>query len=131
MANTLQSPKVRAVLDRLFAAAALDDETEARLPQRPTASATTEELAQAWEGIYMPISPEGGALLYSLIRASRPETVVEFGMSYGISTLHLAAGVANELGGALRARDILVVGDRDARLLPRERERDSTTDAGR
>jgi predicted O-methyltransferase YrrM len=83
------------VLDRLFAAAALDDETEARLPHRPTASATTEELAQAWEGIYMPISPEGGSLLYSLIRASRPETVVEFGMSYGISTLHLAAGVAD------------------------------------
>ncbi|MFJ5306626.1 O-methyltransferase [Streptomyces sp. NPDC088350] len=41
----------------------------------------------------MPISAEGGRLLYSLVRATRPATVVEFGMSFGISTLHLAAAV--------------------------------------
>ena len=41
----------------------------------------------------MPISVEAGSLLYSLIRAVRPKTVVEFGMSFGISTLHLAAAV--------------------------------------
>lgn len=43
----------------------------------------------------MPISAQGGELLYSLVRASRPRTVVEFGTSYGISTLYLAAAVAD------------------------------------
>jgi predicted O-methyltransferase YrrM len=44
-------------------------------------------------GIYMPISEPGGRLLYSLVRAARPGLVVEFGTSYGISTLFLAAAV--------------------------------------
>jgi predicted O-methyltransferase YrrM len=34
-------------------------------------------------------SPRAYRLLYALIRASLPETVVEFGMSFGISTIHL------------------------------------------
>ena len=46
-------------------------------------------------GVYMPISAQGGNLLYALIRASRPETVVEFGTSFGISTIYLAAAVAD------------------------------------
>jgi predicted O-methyltransferase YrrM len=37
--------------------------------------------------------PPGGRLLYTLIRASRPATVVEFGTSFGISTIYLAAAV--------------------------------------
>jgi predicted O-methyltransferase YrrM len=41
----------------------------------------------------MPVSADGGRLLYTLIRAVRPKSVVEFGMSFGISTLHLAAAV--------------------------------------
>ncbi len=43
----------------------------------------------------MPVSKDGCRLLYSLVRAIRPKTVVEFGTSYGISTIHLAAGVAD------------------------------------
>jgi predicted O-methyltransferase YrrM len=43
--------------------------------------------------VYMPVSPDAGRLIYSLVRASRPETVVEFGMSLGLSGLHLAAAV--------------------------------------
>ena len=33
----------------------------------------------------MPVSPDAGKLMYSLVRATRPETVVEFGMSSGLS----------------------------------------------
>ena len=47
----------------------------------------------------MPISPEGGRLLYALVRACRPSTVVEFGTSYGISTVHLAAAVHDNGSG--------------------------------
>jgi predicted O-methyltransferase YrrM len=86
----LHSPQVRATLDRLFAAATYDDQQPA-----PPTTGTAQELADARENEYIPISPEGGELLYALVRASRPETVVEFGTSYGISTIYLAAAVTD------------------------------------
>ena len=38
-------------------------------------------------------------LIYSLIRAARPSAVVEFGTSFGISTIHLAAAVRDNEAG--------------------------------
>jgi predicted O-methyltransferase YrrM len=56
---------------------------------------TARERSDALQDIYMPVAPEVGRLLYALVRASRPETVVEFGTSFGISTIHLAAAVTD------------------------------------
>lgn len=102
MPSTLAEPRVDAVLSRLFAQAARDDEVASSLPEDravPTRSArlrlTARERADVLQDIYMPVSPEGGRLLYALARASRPETVVEFGTSFGISTIHLAAAVTD------------------------------------
>jgi predicted O-methyltransferase YrrM len=94
--NSVPSPQVRAVLDRLFAEADRDD---GRTP-RPVAggtleTATAQQRADALAEVYMPVSAAGGSLLYALVRSRRPETVVEFGTSFGISTLHLAAAVAD------------------------------------
>ena len=61
------------IADRLFAAAAFDDETPSRLkPGVSWESASSQERADASETIYMPISARGGNLLYALVRASRP-----------------------------------------------------------
>jgi predicted O-methyltransferase YrrM len=112
MTNTLAAPTVRAVLDRLFAAAAHDDDQPVeRLP--PTAP--VQDRSDALAGIYMPISAPGGNLLYTLIRAARPTTVVEFGTSYGISTIYLAAavrdnGVGHVLSTELSATKIAAAG---------------------
>jgi predicted O-methyltransferase YrrM len=96
MTDTLHDPKVRALLDRLFADAARDDEREViGLTGADHATATAQQHADAMAGHYMPISASGGDLLYALVRASRPETVVEFGTSFAISTTYLAAGVAD------------------------------------
>ncbi len=38
-------------------------------------------------------------MLYSLVRATRPQTVVEFGMSLGLSGIHLAAAVRDNGSG--------------------------------
>jgi predicted O-methyltransferase YrrM len=54
---------------------------------------TAQERADAMSAFYIPVTPEAGRLLYSLVRATRPSTIVEFGMSFGISALHLAAAV--------------------------------------
>src|SRR6202035_2500710 len=47
------------------------------------------------------VSRETGALLYMLARSSRARTIVEFGTSFGISTLHLAAALRDNGGGRL------------------------------
>jgi predicted O-methyltransferase YrrM len=90
MTSTLLDPEVRTLLDHLFAEAVIDDQRPARdIPEGAQAA------ADALADIYMPISEAGGRLLYSLVRAIRPQVVVEFGTSYGISTVHLAAAVAD------------------------------------
>jgi len=45
------------------------------------------------------VSRETGALLYMLARSIGAKTIVEFGTSFGISTLHLAAAVRDNGGG--------------------------------
>jgi predicted O-methyltransferase YrrM len=57
------------------------------------ANASAQERADALSEIYMPVTPDAGRLLYTLVRASRPSTIVEFGMSLGISAIHLASAV--------------------------------------
>ena len=94
--STLHDPRVAQALTRMFATAEQDDAAyERALAHRPQGYNDTDaqEHADALSEIYMPISADAGRLLYTLIRAVKPKTVVEFGMSYGISTLHLAAAV--------------------------------------
>lgn len=47
------------------------------------------------------VSRETGTLLYMLARGCRTRTIVEFGTSFGISTLHLAAALRDNGGGRL------------------------------
>lgn len=94
--STLRDPRVAEALRRMFALAQQDDAAfERALARRPEGFADTDsqQRADAWSEIYMPISADAGRLLYTFIRAVKPAIVVEFGMSYGISTLHLAAAV--------------------------------------
>src|SRR6185369_8038650 len=49
----------------------------------------------------LPISRETGTLLYMLARSGRAKTIVEYGTSFGISTLHLAAALRDNGGGRL------------------------------
>jgi predicted O-methyltransferase YrrM len=90
LTDTLADPRVETALSRMFALAAHDEDAA---PVSGFAAKTAQERADATAGIYMPISATGGQLLYNLVRAVRPATVVEFGMSFGISALYLAAAV--------------------------------------
>jgi len=97
MTNTLAAPRLDAVLSRMFAAAARDGD---HVPAPPSGRASWDassalERADAYQDIYIPISAEAGKLLYALVRAIRPDTVVEFGTSFGISTIYLAAAVTD------------------------------------
>jgi predicted O-methyltransferase YrrM len=113
MANSLASPALTALLSKLFAAADGDDEHAPPVPAGLSswAQAPAAEQADAFQDCYIPISAEGGKLLYALARSARPETVVEFGTSFGISTIYLAAAVADNgtghvFGTELSARKV-------------------------
>jgi predicted O-methyltransferase YrrM len=64
-------------------------------------SRTAQERADSMSNFFIPVTPEAGRLLYSLVRATRPATIVEFGMSFGISALHLASALRDNGTGRL------------------------------
>ena len=101
MTTTLQDARVASALDRMYTES---NEQFAQLRERSgdfegLASASAQERADALSDFYLPVTPEAGRLLYSLVRAARPATVVEFGMSLGISAIHLASAVRDNGGG--------------------------------
>lgn len=51
--------------------------------------------------LWLPVSRDAGTLLHMLARSCRAHTIVEFGTSFGISTLHLAAALRDNGGGRL------------------------------
>jgi predicted O-methyltransferase YrrM len=99
MATTLQDHRVAEALDRMYA------ESREQMPQlrgirdEMSPTRTAQERADSMSAFYIPVTPEAGRLLYSLVRATRPATIVEFGMSFGISALHLASAVRDNGSG--------------------------------
>ncbi len=105
--TTLTSSRVASLLDRLFAEAdATDRDIQDQLAALAPAERTrlmgdyTALYARAKEN-YLAVSRATGSLLYLLARSSRAKSIVEFGTSFGVSTLHLAAALADNGGGRL------------------------------
>jgi len=61
---------------------------------------------EAMKDFFIPVSPEQGQLLYLTARALDARTVVEFGTSFGISTIYLAAAVKDNGGGRVYGSEI-------------------------
>ncbi|MEU6138813.1 class I SAM-dependent methyltransferase [Streptomyces sp. NPDC047081] len=61
--------------------------------------------AAAARKAHLAITPETGELLYLLARLREARTIVEFGTSFGVSTLHLAAALRDNGGGRLIATE--------------------------
>jgi predicted O-methyltransferase YrrM len=128
--TTLTTVPLAPLLDRLFAeadaasaetdsaVADLSAEEQARLMRSKT---DYRDFYGRMKDLPLAISRETGALLYMLARSCGARTIVEFGTSFGISTLHLAAALRDNGGGRLitsefepskvaRARDNLTAG---------------------
>lgn len=99
MTTTLQDPRVAATLERMYAES--KNQMSLLRERRGTFDRpmTARERAEAMSEFYIPVTPEAGRLLYSLVRATRPATIVEFGMSFGISAVHLAAAARDNGAG--------------------------------
>ena len=108
--TTLTSAPVGPLLDRLFtqadAAHPMNDPAFAsissaeRLRLMRSKTDYREFYAQLKE-YALPVSRDTGRLLYMLTRAIGARTIVEFGTSFGLSTLHLAAALRDNGGGRL------------------------------
>jgi len=108
MTNTLGSEPLAPLLNRLFDAAAavspltvpaisgLSSDERAELMRSKTGYL---ELYGQLKDLPLAVSRETGTLLYMLARGTRARTIVEYGTSFGISTLYLAAALRDNGGG--------------------------------
>jgi len=128
--TALTTAPLAPLLDRLFEEAAasrkdvdaafadLSDAAQMELMRSKTGY---RDLYGRLKNVPLPVSRTTGTLLYMLARSCGARTIVEFGTSFGISTLHLAAALRDNGGGRLittefepskaaRARDHLAAG---------------------
>jgi len=107
--NTLITPPLAPLLDRLFAEDAAA--SPAKDPSLADLFQERERLMRSKTGYLdfygrlkdfpLAVSRATAALLYMLARSAGARTIVEFGTSFGISTLHLAAALRDNGGGRL------------------------------
>src|SRR5262249_24319662 len=127
--TTLTQPALSSLIDRLFAEA--DATEDARWPAEADDRADYRQYYGQLKDQPLPVSRATGKLLYILARSICARNVVEFGTSFGISTLHLAAALRDNGGGRLigsefepskikRARDNLAAGSLSGRVEIRE-----------
>jgi predicted O-methyltransferase YrrM len=108
--TTLTTNPVASLLERLFeeadavriadipALAELSKDEQERLMRSKTEYLN---LYHRLKDVPLPVSRQTGALLYMLARGCGARNIVEFGTSFGISTLHLAAALRDNGGGRL------------------------------
>jgi predicted O-methyltransferase YrrM len=109
--NTLTTEPVASLVARLFADARSADANLSQQLRSSSASEDWQDLMHSttqyrefyghMSSFYLAVSPETARLLYMLARSMRARSIVEFGTSFGISTLHLAAALRDNGGGRL------------------------------
>jgi predicted O-methyltransferase YrrM len=108
--TTLTTNPVASVLQRLFDEAdaarphtrqAVADLSDAEQDRLMTSKVDYAELYGRFREVPLAVSRETGALLYMLARSTGARAIVEFGTSFGTSTLHLAAALNDNGGGKL------------------------------
>jgi predicted O-methyltransferase YrrM len=106
--TTLTDTPLAPLLDRLFASADRSASIPAFAELSPDELARLMRSKTDYRDFYgrlkdapLAVSRETGTLLYMLARGCRARRIVEFGTSFGISTLHLAAALRDNGGGRL------------------------------
>jgi predicted O-methyltransferase YrrM len=96
------------VIEKLFAEAEANEATvRAQMNDIPpderarmrTSTTDYKTLYTLMKDAALAVSRETATLLYMLARTTRAQSIVEFGTSFGISTLHLAAAIRDNGGG--------------------------------
>jgi predicted O-methyltransferase YrrM len=112
MTSSLHDSRVQRVLDALHAESTIVDPPLLAQAEGKDVGEMTALLDQAFIGV----SPEAGRFLYALVRGCAPGTAVEFGTSFGISTIYMAAAVRD------RGTGVVITTERHAGKAARARE---------
>jgi predicted O-methyltransferase YrrM len=108
--NAITAPRLIGMIDRLLAEGERDFDTmpafftEMSEEDRSRLMSSTTEYRTLYAALgdkALAVSRETGILLYMLARATHARSIVEFGTSFGVSTLHLAAALRDNGGGRL------------------------------
>lgn len=98
--STMTSDRVTRVLKNLYEDAVRSRQQHPRYPARKLGAGVDPlDFYRERTTAYMAIERDFGHLLYSLGRTSRARNIVEFGTSFGISTIYLACAVKDNGGG--------------------------------
>jgi predicted O-methyltransferase YrrM len=102
MKASIYDPQVRRVLE------AMHSESESVDPPllAQAKGKDGDERAALLEKAFIPVDPDAGRLLYTLVRGAAPGTVVEFGTSFGLSTIYMAAAVRDRGDGVVVTTEI-------------------------
>lgn len=106
-ASSLVGPPVAGLLDRLHRSARADLLRILRVAPLVVPDffglrkVDDGRLSRHMRATYLPVSRSQGQMLYLLARAANARRVVEFGTSFGVSTLYLAAAVKDNGGGVV------------------------------
>lgn len=94
MKSSLTNSQVTELLETLYSDAAQNDPLVHEAARKAGLDAGSEvDFYRAMRKAYMPVGRAFGNLLYALARSARARTVVEFGTSFGISTVFLASAI--------------------------------------
>lgn len=100
MKSWITTPQVTELLASLYADAAINDPLARKEAEESGALKNPDApFFKVMRKAYMAIGPEFGHLLYSLARATKAKTIVEFGTSFGVSTIYLASAIRDNGGG--------------------------------
>ena len=102
--SMLDEPKLRDFLSQLYAEAKTTDaqtQAEERALEADGQQADQAKLEAIWDRSFLTVAPEVGRLIYLLARSRRPALAVEFGTSFGISGIHIAAALHDSGFGRL------------------------------
>jgi predicted O-methyltransferase YrrM len=125
-ASSLLSPPVADTLDRLHRHARMDLFRIALVAPLVVPDffgfrkVDDDRLSRRMRSVYVPVSRSQGQMLYLIARSIDARRVVEFGTSFGISTLYLASAVKDNGGGVVVSSELEP--DKHAKALAHLRE---------
>ncbi|MGE8414556.1 MAG: O-methyltransferase [Pseudomonas sp.] len=105
--TTLTTEPMASLIDRLYALAdaatspALDNVPSQERERLMHSKTDYLQFYSLLKDLWLPVSRDTGKLLYLLARNAQARAIVEFGTSFGLSTLHLAAALRDNGGGVL------------------------------
>lgn len=110
------TPQIQKVINRLYAETIeLDPGSHERASANGLNNENNSGFYEAMIDARLPVTPEFGNLLYIMARSSGARNIIEFGTSFGVSTIYLAAAIKDNGGGKIITTELFAAKAEQAR----------------